>query len=317
MNRSWPQEAIELQQTVRDMLAELGGVDTARATEDQPQRRTDVVRKALAEVGLLDLDPFGEEVESAAAALAVRACGEVVAPWPLARALAVPVELRTEVDAYYLVDGEVNHLEHADLFESAVAVRLDRPETYPVRVVGPRRAPLDPFGTTVTLAPPVAATIPPQAALMSLVLDGFWVSGALAAATRHAAHHASTRRQFGKLIGRFGEIRWRLADMAVAADGLEELAKYTWFLVQRGRASLADALALRVGALEAAGTVLRNAHQILGAVGLCEEHDLAVIDRHLTPTLLRPAAITRSAELLRDAVSRFGFTGTFHVPARS
>lgn len=316
MNRAWPQEAVELQQTVRDVLARLGGVAAARSAEEQPRVRTEVVREALGAVGLLDLDPFGEEAESAAVALAVRACGEVVAPWPLARTLAVPVELRAEVDACYVVDGPVDHLEHADLFDRAIAVRLDRPQAHPVRATRARRAPLDPFGVTVTLAPPGELRIPERAMLMGLVLDGFWVSGALSAATRHAARHAGTRRQFGKPIGQFGEIRWRLADMAVAADGLEELAKYTWFLLHRGRASLADALALRVGALEAAVAVLRNAHQILGALGLCEEHDLAVIDRHLTPTLLRPAAATRSAELLLEAVGRFGFTGTFDVPAR-
>lgn len=316
MKRAWPDEAVDLQRTVRGVLVDLGGVELARSAEEKLQVRAETLAPALAAVGVLDLDPYGEDEESAAAALAVRACGEFAAPWPLARSLSVPGELRGEADACYVVDGTVTHLEHADLFQRAVAVRLDGPDAFPIAVSGPRRAPLDPFGMSVALGAPAGVRLPERAVLMSFVLDGFWVAGALAAATGHAARYATTRRQFGKPIGRFGEIRWRLADMAVAADGADELAAYTWFLVRRGRATLADALALRVGVLEAASTVLRNAHQVLGAVGLCEEHDLTVLDRHLTPALLRPTAPARSANLLLDAVNRLGFAGTFDVPPR-
>ena len=316
MKRAWPDEAVDLQWTVRGVLSDLGGVELARTAEEKPQLRAETVAPALATVGVLDLDPYGADEESAAAALAVRACGEFAAPWPLARSLAVPGELRGEADACYVVDGPVTHLEHADVFQRPVAVRLGEPEAFPITVSGPRRAPLDPFGVNVAFGARPAVRLPERAVLMSFVLDGFWVAGALATATGHAARYATTRRQFGKPIGRFGEIRWRLADMAVAADGADELAAYTWFLVRRGRATLADALALRVGMLEAASTVLRNAHQVLGAVGLCEEHDLTVLDRHLTPVLLRPTAPARSANLLLDAVNRLGFTGTFDVPPR-
>jgi hypothetical protein len=317
VKRAWPGEAVDLERTVRGVLADLGGVELARSAEEKLQVRAETLGPALASVGVFDLDPYGEEAESAAAALAVRACGEFVAPWPLARRLSVPADVRDEVDGCYVVDGRVTHLEHADMFQRALAVPLGgAPEAFAFTVSGPRRAPLDPFGMTVTLGAPSGVRLPERAVLMSFVLDGFWLSGALAAATRHAARYATTRRQFGKPIGRFGEIRWRLADMAVAADGADELAAYTWFLVRRGRATMADALALRVGMLEAAGTVLRNAHQVLGAVGLCEEHDLAVLDRHLTSVLLRPTAPARSANLLLDAVNRLGFTGTFDVPPR-
>lgn len=319
MRRTWASEALDLQATVRNVLTDLGGVDLARSAEDDPHVRTDPVGSALGELGVLELDPFGDEGESSAAALAVRACGESVAPWPLARALSVPGELRDRIDALYLVDREAGHLEHADMFERAVAVELTGPAMpKPLRATGPRRlVPLDPFGVPVETGEPSGPALPERALFMSMVLDGFWVSGALNAAVSHAVGHARSRRQFGRAIGRFGEIRWRLADMTVAGDGLEELATYTWFLVHRGRATLADALALRVGMQEAADTVLRNAHQVLGAIGLCEEHDLAVIDRHLTPVLLRPAASGRSAAMLRDAVDRLGFAGIFDLAPRA
>jgi hypothetical protein len=318
MNSTWPEAALELQRSVRQVVADHEGVDLARSAEEKPWLRTEVVEPALRSLGVLDLDAYGDEEEAAAAALTVRALGEAVVPWPIVRTLAVPADLRDEIDALYVADGPVTHLEHADLFTRACVVGLTAPHTATaVQPSGTRRfTPLDPFGTPVVLGSEAGLAAPHEAVVMSLVLDGMWIAGALDTAVRLAAQYATTRRQFGKPIGRFGEIRWRLADMSVAHDGLDELAMYTWFLAHHRRATLADALALRVGALEAAEAVLRNAHQVLGAIGLCEEHDLTVFDRHLTPTLMRPLGTARSLSALLEAVNRDGFTGIFDVPPR-
>ncbi|SNS13523.1 acyl-CoA dehydrogenase family protein [Actinomadura mexicana] len=319
MKREWAPAALALRDAVRAVLADRGGVEIARSAEERPRVRGDDLRPALESVGVLDLDPLGDAEESEAAMLAVRACGAVVAPWPVARALTVPVKWRARWQALYVVDGPVSHLEHADLFENAGAVPLGGdPLPRAASPTGSRgRAPLDPFGVPVEIRGPVgAAALPDRALLMSFVLDGFWMAGALETVALQAAGYAGTRRQFGKPIGRFGEIRWRLADIAVATDGLDELATYTWFQVHRGRATLADAFALRLGMLEAADSVLRHAHQVFGAIGLCEEHDLTLLDRHLTPALLRPASLSRTRALLLEAVNRHGFRGTFDVPHR-
>lgn len=320
MKREWATAALDLQSAVRAVLTDQGGVDIARSAEEKAEVRSDDLRPALASVGVLDLDPLGDEEESSAAVLAVKACGAVVAPWPVTRVLSVPAEQRSRRQALYVVDGRVSHLDHVDLFDSAVAVTLGgglRPRA--LSPTGGRSpVPLDPFGVPVELGDPMDAdALPERAVLMSFVLDGFWVAGALEAAALQAASYAGTRRQFGKPIGRFGEIQWRLADMAVATDGLEELATYTWFQVHRGRATVADALALRLGMLESADAVLRHAHQVFGAIGLCEEHDLTVLDRHLTPTLLRPCGLAGTRALLLDAVNRHGFRGTFDAPPRA
>ncbi|KAA1423041.1 hypothetical protein FE697_012975 [Mumia zhuanghuii] len=315
MNRAWAPEARDLQSAVRSSLAGLGGVELARAAEEKAAVRVEQLRPALESLGVLELDPLGEEVESSAAVLAVRACGEVVAPYPVTRVLSVPAAMRPGVDALYVVDGCAGFLEHADLFEQAIAVDANGGG---VRRAANRsaavRAPLDPFGAAVDLvdgAGGVAVT--ESAVLMSYVLDAFWIAGALQTVATDAARYATQRRQFGKAIATFGEIRWRLADIAVAVDGLDEMATFTWFQVRRGRASIADALAVRLAMLEAAGSVLRNAHQVLGAIGLCEEHDLTVVDRHVTPTLIRPFGQGRTVALLVDAIDRFGYGGTFDV----
>ncbi len=146
-----------------------------------------------------------------------------------------------------------------------------------------------------------------------MVLDAFWVAGAVTSAVRHATQHARDRSQFGTPIGSFGEIRWRIADSVLARDGLDELAMYTWWLLRQGLATDADVFALRLKTLEASACVLSHSHQVLAAMGLCEEHDLTVIDRHLQPVLNRPAGRLESTGLLARAIRADGFEGTYDV----
>jgi acyl-CoA dehydrogenase len=317
VNIEWTPAALAVEETLRAALADLGGVNLARQAEADPAVRSTRLAPMLSSMGVLDLDAFGGDDEAAAALLAVRACGAVMAPWPVARALSVPAGLRHEIDGLYVTDGNVSHLEHADLFDRAVAVPLSGDGGRVIAPLGPPAGvPLDPFRVAVELGGPAALHLPALAVYMSAVLDAAWVSGSLATVTRLAVDYAGTRRQFGQVIASFGEIRWRIADMAVAADGLDEIVGYTWYLLRRGSGTLADALALRLAMQDAAEVVLKNGHQVFGAIGLCEEHDLAVIDRHLTPTLLRPAGSLRTAEALLDAINQDGFDAIFPIAPR-
>ncbi|MFC1402765.1 MULTISPECIES: acyl-CoA dehydrogenase family protein [Streptacidiphilus] len=314
MRREWPKSARAYAETVSDVLGSLGGVEAARRAEVEPTHRAETVRPRLDAIGALALDPWGDEEESAAAALAVREAGRVVLPWPLVHVLAVPPSARADCGGVHLVLGECTALDHADVLPDAIAVDLRDQRVFSVTVERRRQAPLDPFGCEVRLVdtglgPPVT-----DASAMHLLLDAFWVGGALAGAADLALRHARERRQFGVPIGRFGEIRWRIADLVLARDSLDELARYTWWLLRVGRAGPADLLALRLQMLESARTVLANAHQILGAMGLCEEHDLAVIDRHLQPTLRRPVGRLGTTTLLADRIRRDGFDALFPVP---
>jgi alkylation response protein AidB-like acyl-CoA dehydrogenase len=56
----------------------------------------------------------------------------------------------------------------------------------------------------------------------------------------------------------------------------------------------ADALILRLKAADTARQVFRTAHQLLGALGFCDESDVSVLDRH-TQSLIR---LPVSAEVL-------------------
>jgi Acyl-CoA dehydrogenase, C-terminal domain len=315
MRRDWPQAAVAYQESVGKALKALGGVDVARAAESDPGQRMAVVAPALDQLDLRTLDPWGDEDESAAAMLGVRAAGAVVLPWPLVHELAVPPDLRPVVDGCYLTSGEVRRLDHVDVVERAIAVDLVRGAAAAVTAGPWHRAPLDPFASDAALGATTVDSDPQRIVSMHLLLDAFWVVGALSTVVDLAVLHAREREQFGTPIGKFGEIRWRIADLALACDGLEELALHAWWLVRGSAANPADLLALRVQMIESANVVLANGHQVLGAMGLCEEHDLAVIDRHLQSVLHRPAGRIGSTNLLAQAIAREGFDSIYPVPA--
>ena len=44
--------------------------------------------------------------------------------------------------------------------------------------------------------------------------------------------------------------------------------------------------------------VMSDAHQVLGAMGLCEEHDLTVLNHQLQPIITRPSVANRVLGLL-------------------
>ena len=81
---------------------------------------------------------------------------------------------------------------------------------------------------------------------------------------------------------------------------------------QAGRAdALADALALRLAAIEAADTVFRISHQLHGAMGFCDESTLSWISRYSQPLRRLPWGVAghpRSADARRRTI---GIAGLF------
>jgi acyl-CoA dehydrogenase len=313
MKRDLPAEALSYQETVARAFSTIGGVDMARDAELKPDSRANTVRPVLEQLGLLTLDIWGEEAESAALALAAKEAGAVVLPWPLVHQLAVPVAARDDIDGFYLSNGTVRRLDHADLFERAVV--FDTDQSTARRVVAKERStgPLDPFAVTVDLTHVDRLSETDAALNAHYLLDAFWIGGALRTTVDLAARHARDRKQFGVPIGNFGEIRWHLADMVLASDGLDELALHTWWAARHGEAGVVDMLALRLNMIEAATTVLSHGHQVLAAMGLCEEHDLTVIDRHVQSALRRPGGALRTTRQLAESISTDGFDATYAV----
>lgn len=308
MNRTPPAEALDFASATRDAFARLGGVDLARRAELDPGVRTRELEPALRALGLLDLAPVTGSVETIAAAFAVREAGAVVCPWPLVATVACDVD---GADAVFPVAGAPRRLEHLDLVRAPVAVDAGG-GILDVHATGALRpAPLDPFGVRCEVT--ARSERGGAHGRLALLLTSFWVLGALGAVTRLTTAYSRERRQFGRPIGDFGAIRWRLADMAVARTGLEELATYTLWRHVSGRLSGADVLALRLFALEAANDILLHGQQVFAAIGLCDEHDLSIISRHLQVALRRPGGVAVTGERLAAALAQDGFDALFPV----
>jgi alkylation response protein AidB-like acyl-CoA dehydrogenase len=139
-----------------------------------------------------------------------------------------------------------------------------------------------------------------------LALTGWQILGTVERAVELAVDHVTTRIQFGKPLSAFQAVQFQLADAEVAAAGLRELAKFTlWHL------TVADALALRVHALDVARAVLRTTQQLHGAAGVCDEYDISVLCRHVQPALRLPFGAERAVTEMAAAVRRDGFDGLF------
>jgi alkylation response protein AidB-like acyl-CoA dehydrogenase len=86
--------------------------------------------------------------------------------------------------------------------------------------------------------------------------------------------HAKEREQFGRPIGAFQAIQHHLANMAVALDSARYLTYQAAWKMARGLPCGKEASMAKAYVSEASCLISRLAHQILGAVSFCDEHDL-------------------------------------------
>jgi len=98
--------------------------------------------------------------------------------------------------------------------------------------------------------------------------------GGAARALELSVEHARTRMQSGKPIGSFQAIQHHCADMLRHVDGARYLLYRAAWRAETGQDAAADVAMAKAHAGEACLAVARKAHQILGAIGYCEEHIL-------------------------------------------
>jgi alkylation response protein AidB-like acyl-CoA dehydrogenase len=176
----------------------------------------------------------------------------------------------------------------------------------------PARAKLGPFVVPASLGV-AAGDVDRDDIARHLVLGAWRILGGIEAAFAQVVEHVKARKQFGQALAQFQVVRFGIADASVALRGLDELARFTaWRLdVAEPASRYADALALRLHAVDTARAVLRTCHQMLGAVGFCDEHDVSVIDRHLQPLLREPCSAESLALRLVPAVRSGEFETLF------
>jgi acyl-CoA dehydrogenase len=313
MNRDWPGDALAFEESVTASLRARGGIELARACEADPARRDSDLRPLIESLGFAEIDFRAGEIEAAAAALGGKAAGQVVLPWPLVAQL---TGAANGPGAVYLVDGAPRRATHLDLVGDAVAVDLGDGSCRALEALGPvERMPLDPFGVRCQVG--AAVDCPADAIAGHVVLSAFYVLGALETAITLAADYSVERQQFGRAISTFGGVQWRLADLSGARAALSELAAFTLSRLIDGTVTMADVWGLRLTMIESAESVLADAHQVLGAIGLCEEHDVTVIDRHLQGVLRRPFGRAATNAALAERVAAEGFDLLYPVAPRA
>jgi hypothetical protein len=312
-------EAVEYGRVARQALEAAGGDDLVQTAEREPERREDLVAPALAELGAWDLDPRGSADELEAAAALSRAAGWWGVAYPVAERLCRPDDLDVAADGLVVVADTRSAGRLASLPPERrwAAVTLDgrRSLACPGPPVSPPRtsafvaelalSPLDDDGDGDAAGAGDVA--------LGLVLPCWTLLGMLDRAIDVTRSYVLEREQFGQPLASFQGVQFQLTDAEVERSGVEELAKYAlWSLAANpDDEATADALALRLAAIEAADVVFRVTHQLHGAIGFCDETALSWLSRHSQPLRRLPFALSATRDRLTRHLGRRGLTGLF------
>jgi hypothetical protein len=305
MKSTLPADVIAFAEAATGRLARLGGPDFALRCEADRDLRHHVAT-ALADLGASELDVRDDFDQLLAGAALCRAAGAVSLPWPVAEGLLAIGGARLA-----LIDPAAPRIDHGDLDGDWIGSTLDG-VAHRLEPGGARRAKLGPFLVTASIGA-AAPGVPALDVARHLVLGSWRIIGTLEAALGQVVEHVGARKQFGQPLAEFQAVRFAIADATVALRGLDELAKYTaWRLVSAStEMAMADATALRLHSVDSAVRVLRTCHQMLGAVGFCDEHDVSVFDRHVQPLLRLPVSAEVLALRLIPAVRSGDFETLF------
>jgi len=277
-----PQDISDFATVAAKRLARLGGPPAAvRAETDDSIRHA--ARAACNELGAFELDVRSSSDDVLAAAVLCQAAGATALPYPLVEEL-----LAIDGTRLALVNPEAPRIDHGDLPGDWIAADLDGHRYHP-QPASRTNAKLGPFLVPATLSRP-DGTVPAADVNLHLVLGSWRILGAMQRSLDIVTEHVRARVQFGKPLADFQAVRFAVADASVAVRGLHELAKYTLCRPESTPAQVrsADALVLRLKAADTARQVLRTSHQLLGALGFCDESDVSVLDRHTQPLIRLP-----------------------------
>ena len=308
MKTALPEDIAEFSAVATKRLVRFGGPQASLQAETDDRLRQDA-RTALSDLGAFDLDVRSSSDDLLAAAVLCQAVGATALPYPLAEEL-----LTIDGARLALVNPEAPRIDHGDLAGDWIAADLDGTR-YRVQPSSRTAAKLGPFLVPTTLGPP-DGTVPAADVDLHLTLGSWRIVGAVQQCLEITRQHVVARMQFGKPLADFQAVRFTVADAAVAARGLHELAKYTVSRIESVPAQVrsADALILRLKAGETARQVLRTAHQLLGALGFCDESDVSVLDRHTQPLIRLPVSTEVLALRLLPGIRDGGFETLFSGP---
>jgi alkylation response protein AidB-like acyl-CoA dehydrogenase len=91
--------------------------------------------------------------------------------------------------------------------------------------------------------------------------------------------YAKERVQFGRPIGSNQAIQWLLADMAIEVNGAKHLLYKTAWELSQGLSCSFDVAACKAWVSDAQYRICIRAHEVFGAIGFTEDHDLPLYSR--------------------------------------
>jgi hypothetical protein len=189
-----------------------------------------------------------------------------------------------------LVNPEAPRIDHGDLAGDWIAADLDGTRCR-VQPSSRTAAKLGPFLVPATLGPP-DGTVPAADVDLHLTLGSWRIVGAVQQCLEITRQHVVARMQFGKPLAEFQAVRFTVADAAVAARGLHELAKYT------------------ISRIESVPAQVRSADALI----LRDESDVSVLDRHTQPLIRLPVSTEVLATRLLPGIRDGGFETLFSGP---
>ena len=124
--------------------------------------------------------------------------------------------------------------------------------------------------------------------------------GAMTAALDLTTAYLKERRQFGRAIASFQAVQHRLANCAIALEGSR------WLAYEAAYKGAAEELATTAAAyaLNAAGQIFAETHQLSGAIGFTHEHDLHVWSMRLQALRLEQGGVSGHRRAI--AAARWG-----------
>ena len=305
--------AEEVRSLIDRFAADRGRVAIARSAIADPALRGGLLKDFDT---LIDsVDPRAGHEEGLLAAEVCRGAGRTVLPLPVESLL-----LRRSDGIPLAVLSHGGRFEHGDLSTSwhlaslndEGVVTCEGPDELIASKVGPfvNRAAPTPTGAAEALSETERALLH--------VLPSWYVLGALEEALDIATRHATERVTFGSPISTYQGVAFPLADACAELQALYELALHAlWSAYESPASSRVDALALRWASIDVGRRVLRTAHQVLGAIGFCDEHDLTIVTLSLQGRLRLPFDLDASITALAAAVEESGFSSIFGDGRRS
>jgi alkylation response protein AidB-like acyl-CoA dehydrogenase len=240
-----------------------------------------------------------------------RAAGVVALPYPVVGRLLRDDEGRPIA----IVDGERPRIDHGDLFEAWRSIDMSggtSVATVRGEILGTRLGAFVAEMDTV----PTASSVGPVLAAKALTFSSMTALGIAQQALALTVEHVRNRHQFGQPLASFQSVQFRLAQSSTLLEGLSELGYFTLARLSRSDpAVMVDALGFRMRTITVTRDVLRTAHQMHGAIGFCDEHDLSMLTRCLQPLTRLPTDLPLTTHHLLEAVDKFGFDSTFPVAA--